>query len=184
MNQVGRSRRSIHCLVATLIFLWCVSGKAHAQLVPLTGTVPPNLNDIEGPGPASPTIPLKMKIYFKIRNKQTFDARADPNSPEYGKKMSTEEKDAMFGPLQSDVDAVSNWLTSEGFQVGIVSEHPLAYMYFTGTVGQAEGAFHVSIISSPDGRNFANTQDPLIPAKFGDIIQTMFGLSDLAGGGH
>jgi hypothetical protein len=76
------------------------------------------LSDIEGPGPASPTMPLRMEIYFKIRNKQLFDAGADPESPEHGRKMSTKDSDAMFGPLPSDVDAVSTWLTSEGFQVG------------------------------------------------------------------
>jgi hypothetical protein len=67
----------------------------------MTGTVPPNLSDIEGPGPAPPTMPLKMEIYFKVRNKQLFDARADPDSPEYMRKMSIEEEDAVFGPLRS-----------------------------------------------------------------------------------
>ena len=189
MKKIGGSRHPLkfwskHSLPALLLVLWCMSGNAHAQLVPLTGTVPPNLSDIEGPGPASPTMTLKMEIYFKVRNKQLFDARADPNSPDYRRKMSSKEEDAMFGPLQSDIDAVSNWLSSEGFQVGVVSEHGLAYMQFTGTVEQAEKSFHISIISSPDGRNFGNTQDPLIPAKFSDIILSIFGLSNLAGSGH
>ena len=189
MKQISRLTHSLktnstHSLVAVLIILWCTSGSARAQLVPLTGTVPPNLSDIEAPGPASPAMQLKMKIYFKIRNQQLFEARADPDSPEYRRKMSAQDEGAMFGPLQSDIDAVSSWLASEGFEVGVVSKHPPAYMYFTGTVEQAERAFHVSIVSSPDGHNFANTQDPLIPAKFGEAIQTVFGLSDLAGGGH
>ena len=186
LGHPGNSPKSCspRFILGALVILWCMNGSANAQLVPLAGTVPPNLNDIEGPGPASPTMPLKMKIYFKIRNKQLFDGRADPDSPEYGKKMSTEEQDAVFGPLQSDNDAVSSWLASEGFQVGVVSEHPLAYMYFAGTVEQAENAFHVSIVSSPDGSSFGNTRDPLIPAKFADIILAIFGLSNLAGIGH
>jgi subtilase family serine protease len=161
-----------------------MSGNVHAQLVPMTGTVPPNLSDIEGPGPAPPTMPLKMEIYFKVRNKQLFDARADPDSPEYMRKMSIEEEDAVFGPLRSDIDVVSSWLTSEGFRVGIVSGHVLVYVQFTGTVEQTEKVFHISIISSPDGNNFANTQEPLIPARFADVILAISGLSNLGGMGH
>jgi subtilase family serine protease len=189
MKKVGRSRHSLkfwskHSLPAVLVILWCMSGNAHAQLVPLTGTVPPNLSDIEGPGLASPAMPLKMEIYFKVRNKQLFDARADPDSPEYMRKMSSKERDAMFGPLQIDIDAVSGWLTSQGFQVGAVSVHPPAYLDFTGTVEQAERAFHVSIVASADGSNIANTQDPLIPARFADVILAISGLSNLGGMGH
>jgi hypothetical protein len=176
--------RLTDCLIGVLLVLFCMAANADAQLIPLAGTLAPNLSDIEGPGPAPPTMLLKMGIYFEVRNQRLFDARADPNSPDYGRKMSTEEEDAAFGPLQSDLDAVSRWLASEGFQVSVVSKHPLAYMYFDGTVDQTEKAFHVSIVSSCDGHSFGNTQDPLIPARFANVILTIFGLSNLAGTGH
>jgi subtilase family serine protease len=171
-------------LLAVLLVVFFVAGNAEAQLIPLAGTRAPNLSEIEGPRPAPPTMLLKMKVYFKVRNQRLFHARADPNSPDYGRKMTTEEEDAAFGPLQSDLDAVSSWLSSEGFQVGGVSRHPLAYMYFDGTVDQTEKAFHISIVSSSDGHSFGNTEDPLIPARFANVILAIFGLSNLAGTGH
>ena len=39
----------------------------------------------------------------------------DPNSPNFHKWLTPQEFGQKFGPAESDLQAIKNWLTSEGF---------------------------------------------------------------------
>jgi subtilase family serine protease len=178
-------KRTMLLASVILVFLLVTTRPSSAQMTKLPGTVPPNLGDIQGPSPAPPNMVLRMQLYFKFRNKELVDSilegQSDPNSEYYGRSLSTKETDALFSPTKEDIDAVSTWLTSQGFELGALSEHAPVSLDFSGTADQVQRAFHISIIVSSDGRNRANTEDPLIPTQFQDIIQSIFGLSNLGG---
>src|SRR5271168_4027861 len=95
--------------------------------------------------------------------------------PEAVTLRSIGEYNQRFGPRQADLDAVSEWLRSEGFTVEPVSNGALK---FSGTVAQAEHAFSTRIELFGNGTTYANVDDPSIPARFDCVIAAVLGLDN------
>lgn len=134
---------------------------------------------------APPGTPLEqLEITFKLRNGETaqklLDETNDPNSPSYGEALSHDEVLDQFGPSNSEVQAIVAWLVGDGFQILSSDRDSIK---FSGTVGQAETAFGVSILTSEDGHSFGHIDDPQIPARFAEIVGSILGLSNLQGAG-
>src|SRR5260370_24548995 len=62
-------------------------------------------------------------------------------SPNYHKWLTPEDFGKQFGPADADIQAVTDWLTSHGFQVSKVSKGR-TMVEFSGTVLQIRNAFH------------------------------------------
>lgn len=72
---------------------------------------------------------------------------------------------------EKDLD---DWLTGEGFRI-VSSEYDSIVV--DGSVEDAEQAFQVTIMMTRDGRDYGNLEDPKLPARFGDIVWSITGLS-------
>ena len=68
----------------------------------------------------------------------------DKSSPNYHKWLTPEQFGQQFGPSEQDVQTVTSWLQSQGFQGAKVS-NGRTLIDFSGTAGQVQQAFHTAI---------------------------------------
>jgi len=158
-----------------------VGDQAGSITLPLAGNHPVETESLRLSGWADLDRQLVMRVTLAPRNRSQLEkllaAQQDPASPEYRHWLTPGEFAERFGPAQSDVAAVSNWLGSEGFRI-LSAGVQERYIEFTGPVWRAERSFHTSIATFADGRAYANLTDPLIPAQFGDTIESIQGLDN------
>ncbi len=165
--------------VLTLLGIGVGAGNA-ADTAILAGNHPPEAETLASSGNAEPSKPLSMEIRFTVRNEAELNKllaeQQNPASPNYHKWLTPGEYDQRFGPRQSDLDAVADWLKSEGFTVESASN---GYIRFSGTVAQAQRAFATRIARFGDGSTYANVDDPTIPARFAGLIGGILGLDNM-----
>jgi subtilase family serine protease len=101
----------------------------------------------------------------------------DPKSPNYHKWLTPQQYAEKFGLNPEDLDKVTTWLKSEGFQIISVggSRNSIA---FSGTAAQAQKAFDTELhYYKVDGKtHFANATPLMIPAALTGIVRTVLGL--------
>ncbi len=99
------------------------------------------------------------------------DGQYDPASPDYQQWLTAEEVGEKFGPAQSDVDILCNWLRSHGFSVEEVSGDRLS-IRFSGTATMVENAFHTEIhnLDVRGEKHVANMGDPRIPVALAPVV--------------
>src|SRR5260370_17412892 len=126
---------------------------------------------------AAADLPLKIHVSFALRNRPALNKLLselqNPASPYYHKWLTPAEFDARFGRTTAEVQAVSQWLTSQGFYVTHSSARNLTA---SATVSRAEGAFATTIAASSDGATYGNLSDPQIPAQLTGVIGSIDGL--------
>jgi subtilase family serine protease len=95
----------------------------------------------------------------------------DKSSPNYHKWLTPQQFGTLYGPADSDIAALVGWLQSHGFTVEPVSPGR-TNIAFSGSVSQAEAAFHTSIHSyqTADAQFYSNTTDPQIPAALAGVV--------------
>ena len=108
-----------------------------------------------------------------------IDELHDPKSPNFHKWISAAQFGEQFGPAQSDIAAVTSWLESEGFTVNVVYANGM-FIDFSGTIGEAETAFHTQINNYDINGvgHIANATDPQVPAALGQVIGGVISLND------
>ena len=76
-----------------------------------------------------------------------------------------------FGPADADIQAVTNWLASQGFEVNQVSAGRTV-IEFSGTAGQVRNAFHTQIhrYLVNGEQHFANSTNPQIPTALAPAV--------------
>jgi subtilase family serine protease len=139
-------------------------------MVSLAGGVPPQAPTLlAGADPAPAGNLLQMRIYLELRDKaaarQMNEDLHNSASSNYHKWLNPQKFDEMFGPLQTTYDEISAWLQSQGFSVTAV-RRDRRDIEFSGTVAQADQAFHVQILGMRDGKHYGITSDPMIPTRF------------------
>jgi hypothetical protein len=82
-----------------------------------------------------------------------------------------------FGPSDSDIQAVTDWLTLHGFQVAKVSAGRTT-IEFSGIAAQVRSAFQTDIhkFKAGDKEFMANTADPSIPEALAPVVKGMVAL--------
>jgi len=100
-------------------------------------------------------------------------------SANYHQWLTPVEFGTRFGPPDSDIQAVSGWLSAEGFQVARVSKGR-TFIEFSGNLGQIGEAFHTQIHRyAVNGElHYANSTDPQIPRALAGIIRGIPPLHD------
>ncbi|MFP2909707.1 protease pro-enzyme activation domain-containing protein, partial [Pyxidicoccus sp. 3LFB2] len=92
--------------------------------------------------------PLRGLISLPIRDEpglvRTIQELYDPTSPRFRQYLSADELHQRHAPPEDDVRVVTDWLVSKGFKVGAVATNRLL-IHFTGTVGQFNDAFGVTV---------------------------------------
>ncbi|MGB9422338.1 MAG: protease pro-enzyme activation domain-containing protein [Candidatus Acidiferrum sp.] len=103
--------------------------------------------------------------------RQLLDAQQTKGSSSYHAWMTPAQFGAAYGPADSDVQAVTDWLTSQGFQISKVAAGKTV-IEFDGTVGQVRNAFHTEIhkFLVNGKQHFANISDPAIPEALAPVV--------------
>jgi subtilase family serine protease len=95
----------------------------------------------------------------------------DPSSANYHKWISPQEFGARFGPSDHDVQAVTSWLQSHGFQ-GVEVSPSRTVIHFSGTAGQVHDAFrtaiHRYVVNGEE--HWANSTEQQIPAALANVV--------------
>jgi subtilase family serine protease len=147
---------------------------------PLVGNHPGEAVTYRALGDLEANTPLAMEIRFALRNTKALDKllvdQQNPASPKYHKWLKTGEFQKSFGASDSQMSAVADWLTGEGFTV---TNRSAGSLQFNGAATQAERTFAVRIAKFGNGSLFANTSDPVIPAKFSGVIGSIRGMDNI-----
>ena len=128
-------------------------------------------------GAAPATLPMeRMLLVLKRSHEQEtalrrlLDNQQDKNSPYYHKWLTPEQFGAQFGPSDADMQTITQWLQSHGFQVGATKGRTV--LEFSGSASQVQEAFHTSIhryIVNGE-QHWANASDPSIPAALAPAV--------------
>jgi len=110
--------------------------------------------------------PAQEAALEKLMAEQT-----DKSSPNFHKWLTPMEFGKQFGPSDQDIQIVTSWLASHGFQSVEVS-NGRTVIEFAGNVGQVQAAFHTVIHNYlVDGKeHYANAADPSIPTALTPVV--------------
>jgi subtilase family serine protease len=154
------------------------------QLVPLKGNINPHANAKNDRGPVSDSLPMADLTLLLSRTPEqqaAFDAYVqseyDAGSPNFHHWLTPAQIGQLYGPAQSDIAAISAWLSSKGFSVTHVAQDRMS-IGFSGTAGQVTGAFHTEIhqLLVNGESHIANMSDPQIPAAISPVVSGLKGL--------
>jgi hypothetical protein len=128
-----------------------------------------------------------MSLHLSMTQAQQSDlaqlliAQQDRRSPQYHKFLTPEQYAARFGPTPADLAPIVAWLEEKGFSEVRVARSGM-WINFSGTAGQAESAFHLSMRNySWHGQTyFANAADPQLPKGLAGVVQSIGGLNNFA----
>jgi hypothetical protein len=109
--------------------------------------------------------------------RQLLDEQHVKGSANFHAWLTPEQFGKQFGPSDADVQAVTDWLTRQGFQVAKVSAGRTV-VEFSGNVAQVQTAFHTEIHKfAVNGQEyFANVSDPAIPAALSPVVKGVVAL--------
>ena len=147
-------------------------------------------------GIAPASLPMDRMLLLLSRSpaqetalEQLLAEQQDPSSPNYHAWLSPQDFGAQFGPSDSDIATVTNWLTSHGFAINSLSSSKTV-LEFSGTASQVQQAFHTEIHkylvpespripqASSYKEHWANSSDPQIPAALAPVITGVVSLND------
>jgi len=127
---------------------------------------------------APPNLPMDRMLLVLKRSpdQQTallklLDDQQDKTSASYHKWLTPEQFGQQFGPADADIQAVTSWLQSHGFQVARVTKGR-TMIEFSGNAAQVQEAFHTAIHKYVvNGEpHWANANDPEIPAALAAVV--------------
>jgi hypothetical protein len=137
-------------------------------------------------GPTDGTTTVTTDLALKPRDPAALDAFvaavSTPGSAQYHQFLAPGHFASVFGPTTATIDAARSWLASTGLEVGTTSPDGLL-VPVTGTVGQMERAFSVSVVDArlPSGRQSRYVAGaPAVPASFVSSVQGIVGLNTVA----
>lgn len=129
-------------------------------------------------GPAPASLPMENMLLVLKRSPEQEAAldklaaeQLDRSSPNFHKWLSPVQFGLQFGPADQDIQTITSWLGSHGFQVVEVS-NGRTVIKFSGTAGQVQEAFHTAIHSYvvKGEQHWANSSDPQIPTALTPVI--------------
>jgi subtilase family serine protease len=129
-------------------------------------------------GAAPPSLPMENMLLVLKRSPQQEAAlemqmaeQLDESSPNFHKWLTPEQFGRQFGPSDQDIQTVTSWLGSHGFQIVEVS-HGRTVIDFSGDAGQVQEAFHTTIHSYivKGEQHWANSSDPQIPTALTPVV--------------
>ncbi len=152
-------------------------GVEESQLTVLKGNTHPLARPQFDLGTAPATLPMqRMLLVLKRSSEQEsalrklLDEQQDKHSPSYHKWLTPEQFGRQFGPTDNDIQTITSWLQSHGFQVA--STKGRTVLEFSGSASQVQEAFHTSIHKYIVGgeQHWANASDPSIPTALTPAI--------------
>ncbi len=141
-----------------------------SQLTTLKGNTHPLARPVFDLGTAPADLPMQRMLLVLKRSpaqeaslRKLLDDQQDKGSPNYHKWLTPEEFGKKFGPTDDDLQKITAWLQSHGFQVGTTKGRTV--LEFSGSAGQVKDAFHTTIhkYAVNGEQHWANASDPMIP---------------------
>ena len=129
-------------------------------------------------GAAPASLPMQRMLLVLKRSAQQEDTldtllqqQQDANSPNYHHWLTPQQFGQEFGPSDQDIQTITSWLQSQGFQIDQVS-NGRTVIEFSGTAGEVQSAFHTTIHQYlVNGENhWANSSDPQIPTALTPVV--------------
>jgi len=148
------------------------------NLVTLRGNTHPLARPEYDQGAAPDSLPTERMLLVLRRSaeqeaalRKLLDEQQIKSSPNYHMWLTPEQFGQQFGPADADIQAVTGWLTSQGFQVSHVAAGRTV-IEFSGTAGQVREAFHTEIhkFVVKGEEHWANASDPQIPAALTPVV--------------
>ena len=108
-----------------------------------------------------------------------IDELQTEGSPNFHQWITAQEFGARFGLAQQDLDTVTRWLGSHGFEVNVVYPNGMV-IDFSGTAGQVRHAFKTEIhqLEVKGEKHVANMSDPWVPAALAPVVAGIVSLHD------
>ncbi|MGB8988182.1 MAG: protease pro-enzyme activation domain-containing protein [Candidatus Sulfotelmatobacter sp.] len=140
------------------------------QLTVLKGNTHPLAKPAFDLGTAPATLPMQRMLLVLKRSPQQeaalrklLDEQQSKGSPNYHKWLTPMQFGEQFGPSDSDMQTITLWLQSHGFQVG--STKGRSVLEFSGSASHVKEAFHTTIHKYivKGEQHWANASDPSIP---------------------
>jgi Pro-kumamolisin, activation domain/Bacterial Ig-like domain (group 3) len=156
------------------------------RTVLLKGNVHPLARPEADRGAAGDAQPMSRMLLLLQRSaqqeaalQQMIDAQQTKGSGSYHAWLTPEEFGKQFGPSDADVQAVTDWLTRQGFQVSKVAAGRTV-IEFGGTVAQVRNAFHTEMhkFAVNGETHVANVSDPAIPEALAPVVRGVVALND------
>lgn len=135
-------------------------------------------------GVAPASLPVRRMILVLKRSAEQeaalrvlLDGQQTKGTPTYHQWLTPEQFGEQFGPADSDVEAVTVWLASHGFQITGVSKGRTT-IEFSGSAAQVQDAFHTAIHSYEvkGEQHWANSSDPSIPSALAPVVRGVLSL--------
>ncbi|HXW15979.1 MAG TPA: protease pro-enzyme activation domain-containing protein, partial [Terriglobia bacterium] len=148
------------------------------NLVTLHGNVHPLARPEYDQGVAPDDLPMERVLLVLQRGadqdavlRQMLDDQQVKSSERYHQWLTPEQFGEQFGPADSDLQAVTGWLASQGFQVTNVSAGRTV-IEFAGTAGLVRQVLGTEIHKfRVNGADYwANASDPQIPAALAPVV--------------
>ena len=156
------------------------------KLVVLRGNTHPLARPKYDQGPAPSNLAMdRMMLVLKTTSEQgaaletLLAQQQDRSSPNYHKWLTPQEFGAQFGASEVDVQKITSWLESRGFQIDNVA-NGRNVIQFSGNAGLVQAAFHTTIHKyAVNGKeNWANSSDPSIPAALTPAVAGIASLNN------
>src|SRR3984957_3806601 len=156
------------------------------QLVTLTGNVHPLARPEFDRGVVDDSMPMNRMLVMLRRSpaqqaalQQLMLEQQSKNSPSFHQWLTPEQFGAQFGPADTDVQTVTGWLASRGFQNIKVCQGPTT-IEFSGNVGQVRAAFHTDIHRYlVNGETHqANASNPQLPEALTPVVAGIVSLNN------
>jgi Pro-kumamolisin, activation domain len=153
--------------------------------VQLKGNVHPMARPESDQGAVADSQPMTRMLLTLQRSaaqetalQQLMDAQQTKGSASYHAWLTPTQFGQQFGPSEADVQAVTDWLTRQGFQVSKVAAGRTA-IEFNGTAGQVRNAFHTEIHKyvMNGETHVANASEPAIPAALAPVVRGVAALN-------
>lgn len=150
----------------------------NTQLARLKGNVHPLARPEFDLGPVEDWQPMNRMLLLLQRSpeqetalQQLLAEQQAKDSPNFHRWLTPQQFGAQFGPADADIQAMTDWLTSQGFH-GIKVSAGRTAIEFSGNVGQVQNTFHTEIhryLVNGEARQ-ANSSDPQIPVALAPVV--------------
>jgi subtilase family serine protease len=150
----------------------------NGQRITLFGNTRPEANPANDAGAVADNFSMPHMLLQLNRSsaqqqqlEQLAEDVSNPSSPNYRQFLTAAQFAGAYSPNSQDVQTITGWLQSQGFQVNAV--YPTANAIdFSGTAGQVRSAFRTPIhqLDVNGERYIANMDDPQIPAALASAV--------------